>query len=65
MCLFGRYAKSKTDKTAPPPTPLHAVADGVTFSFCQEDRGIRVQHGRAEETALRGGGGGLVGGGIT
>lgn len=39
-----------------PPTPRHAVADGVTFSFCQQDRGIRVKHGRTEETALGVGG---------
>lgn len=36
------------------PQPRHAVADGVTLSFCQQDRGIRVKHGRTEEAGVGG-----------
>lgn len=48
------YAKSRPEN----PPPQHAGADGVPLSFCQQDRGIRVKHGRTEEAAMGVGGGG-------
>lgn len=42
------YAKSRPEN----PPPQHAGADGVPLSFCQQDRGIRVKHGRTEEAAM-------------